>query len=439
MKNVLILHGINYYNAGDHGIVLAMLKALRKKFSDVSITVASPFRRNNQIEEVYVAKVRANDEIAYPDEVSDLYQLPVGKKARLVVIAYGLKAVAFCMSLTVLPFALRKRFARTTDLGSAVLDADVVLSKGGGFLLDRGTTYSVPIHLITIWIAIILRKKTVIYAQSIGPFESGFGRMVAGFVLRRVSLVLARDEYSYEYSTEVLGIDPSKVKLTADAAFALATYQGGATAASAKQAEGCASESPARACITLVSPRFAGLAGEEAESQYCRVIAKVAEQISEQGLDVMFIPHLESGKFSDRILANRIVGFCSPEAATKMRILEPTSPIDIINLMTESAIAICSRMHSMIFSIDARLPFVALSYLPKSDSMLHEADLDDWRVSLPEIATGDVEAAVADVTGKFEAILADLPQSRAKVAAAQELLAKRSDSNLTHLSNLIGS
>ncbi|MEP5937633.1 MAG: polysaccharide pyruvyl transferase family protein [Erythrobacter sp.] len=437
MKNVLILHGINYYNAGDHGIVLAMLKALRKKFSGVSITVASPFRRNNQLEHRYVKRVRSNNEIAYPDEVSDLYQLPVGKKAKLVTLGYGLKALGFCLCLTLMPHFLRKRFASATEFGSAVLVADVVLSKGGGFLLDRGTTYSVPIHLITIWIAVMLHKKTVIYAQTIGPFESSFGRIVAGFVLRRVSLVLVRDQYSYNYSIAELRIDAAKVKLTADAAFALASDHEAATVP-AQCSEARRPEGMLRACITLVSPRFAGLPEASAEDQYCRAIARVAEDIARKGFDVVFIPHLESGKFSDRILAERILGMCPADMAETIRILEPTSPVDIINLMTQCDIAICSRMHSMIFSIDARLPFIAISYLPKSDSMLVEAGLDDWRVSLPQMATGDADTAVAEVNDKLAAIMDDMPHSRAKVVAAQRLLVRRAENNLTHLAELIG-
>ena len=437
MTRVLILHGINYYNAGDHGIVLAMLKALRRKFSDVSITVASPFRRNNQLEQDYVKVVRSNDEIAYPEEVPDLYQLPVGKNAKLVVLGYGVKALGFCLLLTVIPYILRERLAKMTKFGAAVLNADVVLSKGGGFLLDRGTTYSVPIHLITIWIAIALRKKTVIYAQTVGPFESYFGRMVAGFVLRRVSLVLARDQYSYDYSVNELRIDPAKVELTADAAFALA--RGNSTGNSAAADLGTDVYARPQACITLVSPRFAGLPEASAENQYCRVIARVAADVVHSGYDVIFIPHLESGRFSDRILAERIVEMCPADIAQNIRILEPTSPVDIINLMSRCDIAICSRMHSMIFSIDARLPFVALSYLPKSDSMLSEASLDDWLVSLPEIATGDADAAVAEITAKFAAIMGDSAKSRAKVIAAQKMLTTRADKNLVLLAELIDS
>ena len=436
MKNVLILHGINYYNAGDHGIVLAMVKALRNKFSDISITVASPFLRNNQLEQEYVKKVRSNNEIAYPHEVSDLYQLPVGKGAKLVTLGYGLKAFGFCLFLTLMPYFLRKRFACATEFGSSVLVSDVVLSKGGGFLLDRGTTYSVPIHLITIWISIILRKKTVIYAQTIGPFESSFGRMVAGFVLRRVSLVLVRDQYSYDYSVNELRIDAANVQLTADAAFALACdHEGADETVQGGQAGG--PKGKLRACITLVSPRFAGLSEASAEDQYCRVIARVAEGIARKGWDVVFVPHLESGKFSDRILAERIAEMCSANMAEAIHILEPTSPLDIIKLMTQCDVAICSRMHSMIFSIDALLPFVAISYLPKSDSMLLEAGLEDWRVSLPQMATGDADAAVAGVNDKLAAIIADMPQSKAKVIGAQRLLVSRAEKNLTHLAELM--
>ncbi|WP_407282015.1 polysaccharide pyruvyl transferase family protein [Methanolobus sp. WCC1] len=71
-----------------------------------------------------------------------------------------------------------------------------------------------------ILIPVYLKRPTIIYAQSLGPFKKPFNRFIAKFTLSRVSLISAREELSYENVIE-LGIDENKVRQTADQAFLL--------------------------------------------------------------------------------------------------------------------------------------------------------------------------------------------------------------------------
>ena len=95
-------------------------------------------------------------------------------------------------------------------------------------------------------------------------------------------------------------------------------------------------------------------------------------------------------------------------------------------------------MHSMIFAIDANLPFVALSYLPKSDSMLAEAGLDDWRLSLPDLAIDHVSNSSAKIIEKLEAMRAELAKNREKVRATQTFFQGRARNNPEVLLKLLG-
>lgn len=435
MTKILILHGVNYYNAGDHGIVLSMVRALREAIPGVDLKVSSPFLANNRTESEFVNKVKSGFLDIYPEEIPDIYQVPVGKKRRIHIIYYALKIVLFAAFMTILPFFARPYLARASKFGSAVLDADIVLSKGGGFLLDRGTTYSIPTHLITIWISVLLRKKTIIYAQSVGPFEKYIGRQIAKFVLKRVTYIFARDKYSEEYSVNVLGVRSEKVILTADSAFELSSALDEGEPSLKVLAPPAAPRG--QICITLVSPLYSGLNEQKAEDTYCETIASVAEYIADRGYKIIFIPHLESGAHSDRILAQRIRSQCSARTQAVTEVLPPMNPLKIINLMAQCDLGLCSRMHSMIFAIDAKLPFVALSYLPKSESMLEEANLIDWKLSLPELAQGSVSDSSGAIVAKLEAMIAQLPENQAKVRAAQALFAGRARTNIQLLTKTL--
>jgi colanic acid/amylovoran biosynthesis protein len=430
MTKILILHGINYYNAGDHGIVQSMCSAIRRSIPDAQIKVASPFLANIDTDQDFVRRTKEGFKETYPEEISDLYQVPVGKKRKARVLFYAIKILFYVISLTLLPYPLKKTLARTTQFGTAVLDADLVLSKGGGFLLDRGTTYTIPTHLMTIWISVLLRKKTIIYAQSIGPFENAFGRAIAKLVLRRVTHILPRDQYSETYAKDTLGVSSEKISLTADSAFDL-------TSSVIEKPATLKSGSSKKVCITLVSPRYSGLPDQDAEDKYCTVIANLAEHIANKNYDIVFIPHLESGNHSDRILAQRIYNQCSSITQAVTEILAPTNPVNIINLMAQCDLAVCSRMHSMIFAIDAKLPFLALSYLPKSDSMLSEADLNEWKLSLADLAQNNVDTSSAAIIAKFETMLENLANNRKKVAAANEYFVTRARTSTDLLTEIL--
>ena len=107
--------------------------------------------------------------------------------------------------------------ADITDRGRAdelVDDADLILTAGGGYLLER---YN-PEGRIRVYEELLSRgKRLMFYSQSIGTFEDPElgGRLRA--VLEAAELVLVRDEVSQAIVTAQR--DPDGVFLTADEAF----------------------------------------------------------------------------------------------------------------------------------------------------------------------------------------------------------------------------
>jgi colanic acid/amylovoran biosynthesis protein len=75
-------------------------------------------------------------------------------------------------------------------------------------------------HNIQLLIAISLRKKVAICAQSIGPFKKTFTRSLARYVIDRVSLVTVRETISKKYLRSI-GVANPNIELTGDLAFLL--------------------------------------------------------------------------------------------------------------------------------------------------------------------------------------------------------------------------
>jgi colanic acid/amylovoran biosynthesis protein len=93
--------------------------------------------------------------------------------------------------------------------------ADVVISAPGGFLNDH---YGLEKRLRGLEVALDWGKPVVLFAQSLGPFWKAASIARIGQVLNRVSRICVRDAVSREHLLQC-GVDPSRIRDTADAAF----------------------------------------------------------------------------------------------------------------------------------------------------------------------------------------------------------------------------
>jgi polysaccharide pyruvyl transferase WcaK-like protein len=110
-------------------------------------------------------------------------------------------------------------FARDSNEQARIIklyrEADLVLSAPGGFLHDF---YPISERLRGFEVAIELGKPVVLFAQSIGPFWKADSCRRVRDVLNRVARICVRDAASKQHLVNC-GVDPSKIRETADAAF----------------------------------------------------------------------------------------------------------------------------------------------------------------------------------------------------------------------------
>lgn len=74
---------------------------------------------------------------------------------------------------------------------------DILISGGGSLLQDVTSLKSLWYYLAVIFGALINRKKTVIFAQGIGPINNNFARYATKKILKGCSYVSVRDENSF--------------------------------------------------------------------------------------------------------------------------------------------------------------------------------------------------------------------------------------------------
>jgi len=99
----------------------------------------------------------------------------------------------------------------------ALVKTDVVLLIGGTTFSDA-QLLKVVYNVVCALLAIILNKKSMMYSQTIGPFNKALNRAFAKFTLRRIDFIVPRGKGSYD-NLKRLGI--SKMEYYTDAAFSL--------------------------------------------------------------------------------------------------------------------------------------------------------------------------------------------------------------------------
>lgn len=94
-------------------------------------------------------------------------------------------------------------------------ESAVLISGGGSLLQDVTGIKSLLYYLGMMVLARLRHNKVVIYAQGIGPVRSRFGRRLTGLVLRKAAYISVRDENSARDLAD-MGVDAAKIQVTAD-------------------------------------------------------------------------------------------------------------------------------------------------------------------------------------------------------------------------------
>jgi len=101
-----------------------------------------------------------------------------------------------------------------------LFQTDVFISGGGTLFQNATSNHSFLYYIGLVWLAKILRKKVMIFAQGFGPLSGRINRFLARSILNKADLITLRDKDSLN-SLKGLGVTKPAIKLTADPTFCL--------------------------------------------------------------------------------------------------------------------------------------------------------------------------------------------------------------------------
>lgn len=411
--NLLIINVHSSANAGDAALTDRTLDELRRTFPDAELTLsmddphshAGPERVTPSLLH-WVKSTRAGAKSTW-----DLRNLIVFLPASLISLL-----VYRAARRRVFPFMTRAQRATI----EAFFDADIAVSKPGGFLYcTGGLGLPLLLTIYTIAFAVFSGVPHYMLPQSIGPFNARWQERLLRWILNRTRITMLREPISSEHVRRI-GVNPARCAEVADMAFALPPADAGAGADWLRRA-GVIFDAQSHPCVGVTVLNWAAQDQSfDAQSNYERELAAALVRFARTAqAQLIFFPQVTGPTIEqdDRVVARRVVAAMREAGVDAAMISEPMSVDEIRNAIAAMTMFIGTRMHSNIFALGAGVPVVAIGYLHKTRGIMRMAGLESYVADIGALRADDLLPLLLQAWDDREAL------RRRVAAAAAELRA----------------
>lgn len=296
----------------------------------------------------------------------------------------------------------------SNDVARAMQNADFVISKGGHFYqshLSSSVTGFVHTFLsvYNLLLAIRLRKKFVLIAHSVGPFNNPASKKITSYIFKKACFLSTREEASKDVLVD-LGIEASRIELVPDTAFALTPARGDDVVRYLDR-KGLKNEKYA-----VVTSRYWDFPNSDRAgavtrySHYLHVLADIADYLIEEGYanKILLMVHNDGQhlEFEDDSKPVHEIFQLIRNKRNAIVIDDDLSPAMQSTLYGGAVITIGTRMHSVIFALVGGGPAIAISYNHKTVGIMEMLGLGKYVLPIDSM---DVRSA----TEMIETILDD--------------------------------
>ncbi len=298
------------------------------------------------------------------------------------------------------------------DVIKEIKKADVVVFGGGSLLQNITSNRSLQYYLTIMSLAVKFKKKTMLYANGVGPIFTDKKQKETAKVLNKLTKITVRDAESAKFLYNI-GVKADKVKLTADPVYNI------------KFDKKDISELLVKENLDLQGKEFVSVYfrkfGED--ESYIENCAKLFDRVyKEFGLPVLFVPMEHE---NDKELSIKIQN----KMETTSYIFNERVKVDeMFEVIGNSKLVLGMRLHSLIYASVQNTPMVAFSYDPKVDSFAKQLGVD-----VVEYNNFDVE----EVLGNIKNILDNYDETKLKLDTNYQIIKEKSLLNREVLDGLV--
>jgi polysaccharide pyruvyl transferase CsaB len=321
MVKIMISGYYGFNNTGDEAILTSMVRAFKEKIPQIKIVVLSHS----------------------PLQTSQAYQIKTINRLHLI------------------------------DIMRCLRDTNLFISGGGGLLQDStGKGWSILYYLGLILVAKIVKVPVMIYAQGIGPVNKQINKKLIKWILNKVDLITVRDNSSKEL-LENLGVVKPSIYVNSDPVFLLKK----------RNINHIIDNYPY--IQKLINPDDRPLIGVSVReyksngSDSKRIFAQAADYlIKNYQAKIIFLPF----KFDEDVhISEEILSLMKNKAEVLKIKLEPE---ELLSVLSRLSLVVGVRLHSIIFSSMANIPFIAFNYDPKVRYFVEDLGLSELLLEIDE-------------------------------------------------------
>ena len=267
-----------------------------------------------------------------------------------------------------LPLIVNKQYLR------AVAQTDLVISSGGHRLTTINTADTVGPQAFDMAVALISKKTTVLWSQSIGTFnfKSPKNKLMIQRILQGVDHIFIRDDASAEEIRKMNG-PLEKVSKTCESVFGLYDVVKTRIKPSLR---------PQVMGISIYPSNKKTVAQY---NEYIACIKTLVDHAINSGYRVRFFPMELEG--TDRPCIEAIIDAVEKKEACEIVEGFPCTP-DHINEISNCRIFVGHKTHSVIFSLVASTPLLAIAYHKKTEDFMAQFTLSDYCIADAEFGHG---------------------------------------------------
>lgn len=330
----------------------------------------------------------------------------LGDEAILAALCRDLEALGISRSQVVVPSGNPEKTAAVHGVTAlprydlrgvwrALGSARFLVSGGGSLLQDVTSRRSLPYYLILAEMAFLRRVPVVMYAQGLGPIQSGIYRRWTARAYRRAAACTVRDEDSLRFLQE-LGVPREKVVLAADPVFGQrAVNQSG----------------PRQRRLLLNLRPYRAWPEQEA------IWAEHVRAWQQAGWSVEFLP-LGPG---DDELGEALRGSCP---GLKIHPQPDLGSMEVV--FQGAALCISMRLHGLVFSALQDCQPLGLNYDPKVAAICGQLQVPYVEVS-----------GLADLPERMGQVLEEVEERRRSYRQALQELRRRTEHNRRALAQVL--
>lgn len=360
MTKVLFIHTNCSWNKGSAAQVICTTKALRQIIPNVTFTLLSA---SAELE----SKICSKYDIRVVSYKTRNAGLPKKSKITKILLLIELIQYLMCAVLWTLLNKIGLNAKGITEHGALTefANCDIVVDLGGDTFRDK-MGYSLY-NIIGILLAVFLKKKTVVFSQSIGPLNKKMWHL-ARFCLDRVDLIVIREDVTKNYLRKIGVI--SSVHLAPDIAFLLKP-------ASSERLEEIITKENLKIDknrpLIGISPCLT-IERIKSDSNSSALFADIADYLVDKlDAQIIFIPHVaippKLGCLDDRSVSEKIYQLANNKNRIKL-ITGDYAPQELKGIIGLCDLFIGARMHSNIASTSMAVPTVAVGWNHKYEGIM---------------------------------------------------------------------